>query len=130
MGKAIRTKQQAAQAKVAAQREAAKRAERRRRMLIAGGSVLVVVAVVVTLVVVKLASGHQAPASATGQSNNPVVAKVTSVPASTLNSVGKGALGTGAYPNPLIKISGAQLTACGKPQVLYMGAEYCPYCAT
>jgi thiol-disulfide isomerase/thioredoxin len=129
MGKATRTRQQAAQAKVAAQREAAKRAERR-RLLIAGGSVLVVLAVVVTLVVVKLATRHQAPASATWQSNNPVVAKIASVPATTLDSVGKGALGTSAYPNPLIKISGAPLTVGGKPQVLYMGAEYCPYCAT
>jgi hypothetical protein len=130
MGKAARTRQQAAQAKVAAQREAANRAERRRRLLIVGGSVLVVVAVVVTLVVAKLATRNAAPASATGQRNNPVVAKVTSVPARTLDSVGKGALGTSAFPDPLIKISGAPLTAGGKPQVLYMGAEYCPFCAT
>jgi hypothetical protein len=28
-----------------------------------------------------------------------------------------------------IKISGTPLTANGKPEMLYMGAEYCPYCA-
>jgi thiol-disulfide isomerase/thioredoxin len=39
-------------------------------------------------------------------------------------------IGSSNFPNPLIKISGPALTANGKPEVLYMGAEYCPFCAT
>ena len=55
-----------------------------------------------------------------------MVSNVTSVPASTLNKVGNGSGSVTAKPTT---ISGAALTANGKPEVLYMGAEYCPYCA-
>ncbi len=33
-------------------------------------------------------------------------------------------------PKPIIRITGPHLTSGGKPEVLYLGAEYCPYCAT
>jgi hypothetical protein len=53
---------------------------------------------------------------------------VTSVPASTLNTVGDGNGSVSATP---IKINGKPpaLTSGGKPEMLYIGAEYCPYCA-
>jgi thiol-disulfide isomerase/thioredoxin len=35
-----------------------------------------------------------------------------------------------ANPKTLIPITGTALTSSGKPEVLYMGAEYCPFCAT
>jgi Domain of unknown function (DUF929) len=130
MGKAARTRQQAAQAKIAAQREASRRAEGRKRLLIAGGAVLAVLAIVAAFIAIKATSQHAPPTSATRQSNDSAAAMVTSVPTRTLDSVGKGALGTSAFPDPLIKISGPPLTAAGKPEVLYTGAEYCPYCAT
>ncbi len=129
MGKASRNKRLSAREKVAAQRQAAKRAERRRRILITGTSVAGVLAIVAVFVVIKLT---QSPASAGAgaESLASVAAELTSVPASTLDKVGQGALGSGSYPDPLIKIGGSPLTANGKPEVLYMGAEYCPYCAT
>jgi Domain of unknown function (DUF929) len=131
MGKAARIRQQTAREKVAAQRAAARRAEVRRRALIAGGSVVAVVAIVVAFVVIKAAGHKPTPASETGQSIPAVAAALTSVPASTLDRVGKGALGTSASPEPIIRAAGAPpLTAGGKPEVLYMGAEYCPFCAT
>lgn len=51
---------------------------------------------------------------------------VTSVPASTFASVADGGVA-----QPFKKVSGQQpLTgANGKPVLLYMGADYCPYCA-
>ena len=54
-----------------------------------------------------------------------VLAAITSIPASELDAVGKGSA------NNLIKpVSGSALTgANGDPQVFYLGAEYCPYCA-
>jgi len=55
-----------------------------------------------------------------------VVTTVTSVPASALDTVGDGSGSVTAKPT---SISGTALTANGKPEVLYMGAEYCPYCA-
>ena len=131
MGKASRTKVDVSRReKIAAQREAQRRAERRRRMLIAAGSIVVVAAVVLTFVIIKL---NNKPSSATSASNGPtgaalaaVVAKVTSVPASTLDAVGDGG---GAVTGKPASISGSAVTANGKPEMLYIGAEYCPYCA-
>jgi thiol-disulfide isomerase/thioredoxin len=128
MGKATRIRQQNAREKIAAQRAAAQRAERRRRLFITGGSILAVVAIVVAFVVVKSlgSSAPAKPASATGTPlPSSVVNDITNVPASTLQAVGKGS----TDPKSIIRLSGTPLTKDGKPEVLYIGAEYCPYCA-
>ena len=52
------------------------------------------------------------------------MAKTTSVPTSVLEKVGAGSV-----TSPPSSISGTPLTAGGKPEMLYVGAEYCPYCA-
>lgn len=54
-----------------------------------------------------------------------VVKQLSSVPASVFRQVGVGT----AVAAPR-KISAPALTAGGKPHILYIGAEYCPYCAT
>ena len=132
MGKASRTKVDSSRReKIAAQRAAARRAEQRRRILIASGSVVVVLAIVLVLIVIKLNSTPASNNSAngpTGAALASVVSNVTSVPASTLDTVGNG---NGAFIGKIqtIKPAGAPLTANGKPEMLYMGAEYCPYCA-
>jgi hypothetical protein len=132
MGKASRIKQQSAREKIAAQREAARRAERRNRILITGGSTLAVVVIVLVFVVVKLS---QHPGS--GSSHSPggrtllsasVQSQVTRVPPATLDAIGKGAV-PAFTPAPLSPGSGVTLTSGGKPEMLYIGAEYCPYCA-
>jgi len=131
MGKASRTKQAPdRRARVAAQREAARRAEQRKRIYIAGGSILVVIAVVLTFVLVKQNSGGPAAVGSngpTGAALTSVVNQTTSVPAATLDKVGAGT----TYPNAIRPITGNQqpLTSGGKPEMLYVGAEYCPYCA-
>ena len=132
MGKASRTKVDSTRReKIAAQRAAQRRAEQRRRILIASGSVVVVLAIVLVFVIVKL--NNKPSNSASGVSNGPtgaalaaVVDKVTNVPASTLEAVGDGG---GAVTGKPGSISGTTLTSGGKPEVLYVGAEYCPYCA-
>jgi hypothetical protein len=131
MGKASRTKVDSSRReKIAAQRAAARRAEQRRRILIAGGSILVVVAVVLAFVLVKAnskgSSGTSASNGPTGSALASVVNKVTSVSASTLDAVGSGG---GAVTGKPTAISGGPLTAGGKPEMLYIGAEYCPFCA-
>jgi len=141
MGKASRTKVESTRReKIAAQRAAQRRAEQRKRILIASGSVVVVLAVVLAFVVIKLnnkpaaaAATPSAAASPQGKTNGPtgaalaaVVTKVTSVPASTLNAVGTG---NGAVTSKPSTISGSTLTENGKPEMLFFGAEYCPYCA-
>ena len=129
MGKASRTKRDgSARERIAAQRAAARRTEIRNRVFLASGAVVVVIAIVVAFVLVK-ANGNSK--SSTGASNGPtgtalasVVDKVTTVPASALDSVGAGSVTGGLTP-----VTGPPLTVGGKPQVLYIGAEYCPYCA-
>jgi thiol-disulfide isomerase/thioredoxin len=54
-----------------------------------------------------------------------VVASITSLPQSELD-----AAGTGSANNLFKKVSGTALMGpSGHPEVFYMGAEYCPYCA-
>ena len=132
MGKASKAKRQGStrQQRIAAQRAAARRAEIRNRILIVSGSVVVVIAVVLAFVLVKVNSNGKSPASSsangpTGTALATVVKNTTTVPASTLDSVGAGSGVTG-LPKP---ITGSALTSGGKPEVLYMGAEYCPFCA-
>jgi Domain of unknown function (DUF929) len=134
MGKASRTKVDSTRReKIAAQRAAERRSEQRRRILIASGSVVVVLAIVLVFVIVKLNGGKPSANSAAGLSNGPtgsaltaVVDKVTSVPASALDSVRDGG---GAVTGKPGTVSGSALTLNGKPEMFYMGAEYCPYCA-
>jgi thiol-disulfide isomerase/thioredoxin len=127
MGKAERNRRQSAREKIAAQQAAAKRAERRRQLLLTGGSLVVVLAIVVAFIVIKTLGGPASAGSGKSTASAGLVKQVTSVPAATLKSVGKGT----ANPKAILPISGsAALTESNKPEVLYMGAEYCPFCAT
>lgn len=102
-----------------------KRERRRRLLLTVGAPVLVVVLVIVGFVVVK---ASRTPAVATGAAAAPAGTTLESalknIPAATFDTVGSGT-GVGAPT----KVAGAALTADGKPRVLYIGAEFCPYCA-
>jgi len=131
MGKASRIKQQSAREKIAAQREAARKAERRNRMLITGGSTIAVLVIVLAFVLVKVSQGSGGSSSA-GRTPLPasVTSQVTGVPAATLDKVGRGAVPAFTQGKaPFAPGSGAALTSGGKPEMLYIGAEYCPYCA-
>ena len=131
MGKASRAKRDGTrQQRIAAQQAAARRAEIRNRVLIFSGIAVVVIAVVLGFVVAKMNS--KPGTTAAGASNGPtgtalssVVTDTTSVPASTLDAIGAGSGVTG----PTKITGGTPLTSGGKPEVLYMGAEYCPFCA-
>jgi hypothetical protein len=131
MSKATRIRRENAREKIAAQRAAAQRAEMRRRVFITAGSILAVVVVVVVFIVIKATNK---PASSSASASSPsgtalpasVVKNLTTVPASTLESIGTGT----AASKGVTSISGSSLTSGGKPEVLYIGAEYCPYCAT
>src|SRR5215469_16478074 len=122
MGKAERNRRTITRERIAAQQAAAQRAEQRRKALVAGGTVLAVLALVIVIIVVK---ATQAPAKTAAPVQNAAWAQeITTVPAATFNQVGVGASAglksvTGAAP----------LTSGGKPEVLYMCGEYCPFCA-
>src|ERR1700761_9610968 len=125
MGKASRTKQDGdRRARIAAQREAERRAAQRKRIYLAGGSILVVAIVAVALVLVKLNSGGSpAPAS-----NGPTGAALSSLTTEITTEVSNASSQLGSYFGTVN--SSTALTSGGKPEVLFMGANYCPYCAT
>jgi hypothetical protein len=128
MGKAQRNREANARQRIAIAQAAAKRAEARRRMLVAGGSALAVVVIVVGLIVVKTINSNTAAVNTAASSNQTVLHQITSVPATVLDKVGAGPTGSTAVA-PLKPISSPSLSLDGKPEVLYLGAEYCPYCA-
>lgn len=129
MSKAGRTRQQSARARIAEQRAAARRQQIRNRILLTGSIIVVVVVVVVVFVVV---SAGQKPAKTSSPGGTALPASVarlvTSVPASALSAVGSGSVRSFS-PNPVKAISAPALTSGGKPEMLYIGGEFCPYCA-
>lgn len=144
MGKASRAKQDVdRRARIAAQREAERRAAQRKRIYLAGGSILVVAIVVVALVLVKLNSGTATASNGpTGTALASVTKQVTTVPTSVTDKVAGGGVNKSLFiPSSQLSATSAQslsyfstvngtaLTANGKPEVLYVGAEYCPFCA-
>jgi hypothetical protein len=147
MGKASRTKNDGdRRARIAAQREAERRAAQRKRIYWAGGSVLCVAILVVAIVLVKINSSPPAAAAApTGAALTSVLKTVETVPSSTTDAVGAGGVATGLFEtgNTSSEIStdagngdyfatvdsSTKLTSGGKPEVLFIGGEYCPYCA-
>ncbi len=101
------------------------KAERRSKLMIAGATVGVVAIVVIALVIAALQGGTDVTGQSSTALDQATFAKVTSVPAASLDTVGAG-----ASDNPPKTIDAPALTKDGKLRVLYVGAEYCPYCAT
>jgi hypothetical protein len=122
-------KRVSAQQRLAAERQAAAQAreaaERRRKVMTAFVPVVVVLLVVAAFIVAKALVGSGAKSGKKGTAAAAeVMNNVSNVPASTFNAVGAGDIKT--VPKA---INGAAQTADGKPRVLYVGAEYCPFCA-
>ena len=138
MSKATRIRQQNAREKIKAQQAAARRAETRRRVLIVSGSVVAVLAIVVAFVLIKVNNNNAASSTSTSTTGTVLPASVhkdiTTVPVSALDKVGIGSVpawmasAEGGAP-PITPISNTPLTSGGKPEMLYIGAEFCPYCA-
>ena len=91
------------------------------------GVVAIVVVGVVVIAAVATSNSGGGGSNITGRNaaSASLVQKVTTVPASVITSVGAGT--TVGLPKP---IDGKPITVDGKPGVLYIGAEYCPFCAT
>jgi hypothetical protein len=125
------TTKKAATERIAAQRAAQQRADRRRNVIVAGSATLAVLIVIGVIVAIGVTRKSN-PSSSSG--GNPVVAAPATVTDALTGSTGVdnaklnyNALVTGP---PKQITGGPALTGSGgKPQVLYVGAEYCPYCA-
>jgi hypothetical protein len=118
-----------ARERAAAARAEQKRLEQRKRATVIIGSV-VGVAVLVAVIAVVAITHKSSPKTGTASGNRAVataavVKAVSTVPVSTLNTVGAGAGITPPAP-----ITGEPpLISGGKPEMLFIGAEFCPYCA-
>jgi Domain of unknown function (DUF929) len=100
------------------------RRKRERNRRVAFGVVAGVTVVVAAMVIVALAK----PAKQVHDSGSAASAAqlAQNVPESVLNEVGAG---KGVTPPQALPAGTSPLTEKGKPQILYMGAEYCPFCA-
>jgi thiol-disulfide isomerase/thioredoxin len=126
MGKAQRNRNLSARARIAEQQALARKAEQRRRLLAVAGAVAGVLVIVAAIFVVKGLTGSAKQGGTKALANSDFKG-VTTVPAAVLNKVGPGTLpATGL---PIKGITDTVLTSSGKPDMLYIGAEFCPYCA-
>lgn len=120
-----------AEAEAAAERKAAaaaRLAQQRRNRNLTFGAIGLVVVIVAGLVVLKVVSKPGADTSSGLQAADPaVVAQVTGIPASVLDTVGDGGVAPtfnlASGPPPELK-SGTL------PRILYVGGLFCPFCAT
>jgi hypothetical protein len=91
-------------------------------------SIVVVIIVIGAIVAVKLANNSSSTTSTGSSLASPaLMAKITSLESSLFESTGQGT--ATKLPQPLPSGTPA-LTSNGKPEILFVGAEYCPYCAT
>ena len=114
-----------------AKQRAAQEARRARTRTYGIVAIALVVLVVAVLVIVKVAGGGSGSGTvdqASPPAGTPIspatLAKLQSVPVSTLAAAPTD--GIVSSPQP---VNGQALTADGKPELLYIGAEWCPHCA-
>jgi hypothetical protein len=115
-----------ARERIAAERAARKRAEARRRLLVAIGAVTAVLAVVVALVAIKLTSAPARPVATESAASSVIVRQVSTVPAAVLTGASTGQVIT---PLQAVQGSGPPLTVGGKPAIVFVSEESCPFCA-
>jgi hypothetical protein len=119
-----------ARERAAAARAEQKRMEQRKRAVTILASVVGVAVVIAAIVVVVITRSSSSSGGGNGGGDRvnataSVVKDVTSVPDATLATVGKGTVAT----LPAAVHGEPPLTSGGKPQLLYIGAEFCPFCA-
>ncbi len=118
-------------ARQAAKQEAVLRERRARTRNYGILTIALVVVIVAVLVIVKVVGGGSGSGTvdqASPPAGTPIpaatLAKLQSVPISTL-----AAAPTGGVVTTPQSVSGSSLVADGKPEMLFIGAEYCPHCA-
>lgn len=103
----------------------------RYRVWIISGVAAAVLLVVIAIVVIKATGSGSNNGGAANQPAMPgagaaIVGVIATIPATTFD-----AAGTGTYQGGVTAATGQPqpLTANGKPDIFYFGAEWCPYCA-
>ncbi len=100
-------------------------------MYMSFGAVAVVIVVIGAILAVKFLGGSGTPSTGPGDFALPagVVSEVTGVPVKTLVAAAEADKGQSASPPQALPPHNSLFAVGGKPEILYMGAEYCPYCA-
>lgn len=125
-GPARPARRQRARERIAAERAARKRTQARRRLLLAIGAVTAVVAIVVSLVAVKLTSSPARLIASESPAPAAVANSITTVPGALLARVNSGQVATSLQK---VTTSGPPLTIGGKPAIVFVSEESCPFCA-
>lgn len=109
------------------QAEQARKARQNKLLGLVAALVTVVLVAIAGMWLVSHNSDKSANATALTQAHDDsFIPSVTSIPASTFDAVGAGSTQSGAFQ----ALPGGQpLTENGKPRILYIGAEFCPWCA-
>ena len=101
------------------------RAARGSGVIVAVVAGIVVIALLGSVIAVALGSDNKTPKAKGPATARSIVSTVVTIPAHVFSDVGIGSAG----PLPT-KLPGPVRTKNGKPRILYMGSEYCPFCAT
>lgn len=117
---------ESAREKAAAARAVARRQEQRRRAVtvLSTVGVLAVVGVIIAVIAINSSGKKNNVAGNRAVAPASVVDGLTSIKPSTYLPIGAGSAAQVAKP-----VNDAALTNNGKPEVLYVGGEFCPYCA-
>jgi hypothetical protein len=129
MSKNLKVAQRRAAAQVAAE-EAARKARMSRNRTIRIWAVILVIVVVICLAVVSSIGGVTAPAGSSSPASGApipaaILSRLQSIPLKALMSAPAG--GLDVFPED---IKDPKLTSGEKPELLFIGAEFCPVCAT
>ncbi len=102
-----------------------KAASTQRGQIITFVSVIVVLAIVAALILIKINKSSSSQGTASALAPADVVAAATGVPESAFSAIGYNS----SLPKPSAIKETSSLVKNGLPEVLYMGADYCPFCA-
>ncbi|HWC23109.1 MAG TPA: DUF929 family protein [Flexivirga sp.] len=109
----------------ALQAQQARAARQKKLLALTSGAVVVVLAIVAVFYFVGRSNADSDNKKAVSAASDAAYLKtVQHIPASTYDAVGAGSATTG----PTAVNGGKPLTKNGKPEVLYIGAEFCPFC--
>lgn len=112
--------------KAAEMRAAAARKERQQKQLITA-AVAVVVVIIAVVIGLAIASQPDKTAASANPGADASISKLSAIPASAFDAAGKPTASS-SIPQ---KLDGGKVLKNGdKPEVVYVGAEFCPYCAT
>ena len=111
--------------KLAALQARQARAARQKKLLaLTSGAVVLVLAIVAVFYVVGRSNASSDNTKAVAAAGNAsYIATVQNIPAKTYDAVGAGAASSAPTA-----VKGTPLMKNGKPEVLYIGAEFCPFC--